>query len=146
MKIDLLRRVKMMEYALRMERYDAPSLAPDIVSHRAHTGPFRSKQLTQPSATAAVFTSKSSGSQKDDSAGKEGSGSNSPRSDGEEPSSPSPKPRSIKGSRIVTLEGCSVDCERNKCHQHFRLILMPSSWLMHPLCTTHLPKNGLLDK
>jgi len=65
---------------------------------------FRSKQLTQPSATAAVSTSKSSGSQKDDSAGKEGSGSNSPRSDGEEPSSPSPKPRGVRGSRAVTLK------------------------------------------
>jgi hypothetical protein len=31
-KIDLLRRVKMMEYALRMERYDAHSLAQDIIS------------------------------------------------------------------------------------------------------------------
>lgn len=35
-KIDLLRRVKMMEYALRMERYDALSLAQGILSCRAH--------------------------------------------------------------------------------------------------------------
>jgi len=78
-----------------MERYDAHSLAQNISPRRAHAGSSRSKQLTQPSAAAAVSTSKSSGSQKDDSAGKDGSGSNSPRSDGEELSSLSPKPRSI---------------------------------------------------
>ena len=88
----------MMEYALRMERYDAHSLARDIISCRAHAGSSRSKQLTQPSATAAVSTSKSSGSQKDDSAGKEGSGSNSPRSDGEEPSNPLLNHEALKGT------------------------------------------------
>ena len=102
---------------------------------RAHSGSSRSKQLTQPSAAAAVFTSKSSGSQKDDSAGKEGSDSNSPRSDGEQHSSPSPKPRSIKGSRLVTLEGCPVECERNKYPQRIRLILMPQ--LMADAPTLH---------
>lgn len=91
----------------------------------AHAGSSRSKQLTQPSAAAAVFTSKSSGSQKDGSAGKEGSDSNSPRSDGEEHFSPSPKPRSTKGSRVVTLDGCSVEFERNEYSRWIRLILMP---------------------
>lgn len=85
----------------------------------------RSKQLTQPSAAAAVSTSKSSGSQKDDSAGKEGSGSNSPRSDGEELSSPSPNPQGVRGSRVVILGGRSVAYERKKYPQRIRLILMP---------------------
>jgi hypothetical protein len=79
----------------------------------------RSKQLTQPSATAAVSTSKSSGSQKDGSAGKEGSGSNSPRSDGEELSSHSPNLRSVRKGRAVRLEDRPLAFERKNILNKF---------------------------
>lgn len=103
-KVDLMRRIKMLEYALRVERSVAPLARPPARA-LPHTDtdvspPPRSKQLTQPAASSSqqpqpapksvAGQQPGAQSQKDDVlSNKEGSSGSSPRSEG--PSSlPSP--------------------------------------------------------
>ena len=79
-RIDLLRRVKMLEFALRMERY----VVAQFTRHATDTTP-RAKQLNQASGAQNALSTKSGNahSQKEDSGShKEGSDGTSPRSEG----------------------------------------------------------------
>lgn len=87
-KLDLMRRIKMLEYALRMER--SVQLCPEVRDTPLTRLFYRSKQLSQPasqtvppSKLAAIQAQTATSTQKDDvGSHKEESGGSSPRSEG----------------------------------------------------------------